>query len=154
MVMRFGEWRVSSDIDFLVSDWGAYRDLRQLISVQGIEAIGGVFPLREVRADRYGIRTLLESSVGPIKVEIIHEGRIELGSPASHDEVCGVATLGVADMVATKLLANDDRWADRGLFSRDVIDLACPDPQRMLRPRLRVAPRYLPTRVAGCFLVE
>ena len=27
-------------------------------------------------------------------------------------------------MVASKLLANDDRWADRALFSRDVIDLA------------------------------
>lgn len=27
-------------------------------------------------------------------------------------------------MAATKLLANSDRWADDGVFSRDVIDLA------------------------------
>ncbi|WP_141136538.1 nucleotidyl transferase AbiEii/AbiGii toxin family protein [Rhodococcoides kyotonense] len=124
MVMRFGEWRVSSDIDFLISDWGAYRDLRQLITSEGISAIGDVTALREVRADRYGIRTLIESEAGPIKLEIIHEGRISLDLPGDADRVEGVATLGVFDMVATKLLANDDRWADRGLFSRDLIDLA------------------------------
>jgi hypothetical protein len=32
------------------------------------------------------------------------------------------------DMAATKLLANSDRWADRAVFSRDVIDLAMMEP--------------------------
>lgn len=36
------------------------------------------------------------------------------------------------DLAASKLLANSDRWADDGVFSRDVIDLA------MMRPRLRL----------------
>ncbi len=124
MVMRFGEWRVSADIAFLISDWSAYRDLRQLITSQGMSAIGDVTALREVRADRYGIRNLIGSAAGPIKLEIIHESRISLDLPGDADQVEGVATLGVVDMVATKLLANDDRWADRGLFSRDLIDLA------------------------------
>lgn len=124
MVMRFGEWRVSSYIEFLMSDWGAYRELRQLITTGGVEALGKVTALREVRADRYGIRALLDSSAGPIKLEIIHEGRIDLDTPGPDDQMCGIATLKGLDMVATKLLANDDRWADRGLFSRDLIDLA------------------------------
>lgn len=33
-----------------------------------------------------------------------------------------------ADQVATKLLANDDRWADTSTFSRDLIDLAMMKP--------------------------
>ena len=32
------------------------------------------------------------------------------------------------DQVATKLLANDDRWADTSTFSRDLIDLAMMKP--------------------------
>lgn len=75
-------------------------------------------------ADRYGIRTILRSDIGPIKLEIVHEGRIAFDVPGGEDRVGTVATLTLADMVASKLLANDDRWADRGVFARDVIDLA------------------------------
>lgn len=35
-------------------------------------------------------------------------------------------------MATTKLLANADRWADRGVYSRDVIDLAMMEPSREL----------------------
>jgi hypothetical protein len=63
-----------------------------------------------------------------IKFEIIHEGRIELDTPSPEDEICGVRTLTRTDQVASKLLANDDRWADTSTFSRDLIDLA------MMRP--------------------
>lgn len=124
MVMRFGEWRESSDIDLLVSDREGYKHLRELITADGISALGDVPTLREVTADRYGIRTLLNSPSGPIRFEIVFEGRITLDAPTTSDSVCGLSTLTVADMVATKLLANDDRWADRALFNRDIIDLA------------------------------
>jgi len=54
----------------------------------------------------------------------VHEGRIALDQPMPFDEICGVRTITVADQIATKLLANDDRWADTSVFSRDLIDLA------------------------------
>ena len=65
MALRYGEYRESVDIDFLVSDITSYRALRQLLtSTQGVAAITrpGVEPLqptREVRADQYGLRTAL-----------------------------------------------------------------------------------------------
>jgi hypothetical protein len=134
MALRFGEYRESVDIDFLVSDITGYRNLRQLLTgAKGIAAIvrKGVEPLiqqREIRADQYGIRTVLAVAGQPIKFEIVHEGRIELSPPEAGDEVCGVATLTPLDMAASKLLANSDRWADDGVFNRDVIDLAMMGP--------------------------
>ncbi|WP_187298389.1 nucleotidyl transferase AbiEii/AbiGii toxin family protein [Rhodococcus sp. BS-15] len=126
MAMRFGEWRLSTDIDMIVSNWDGYRELRVAISEGGIDAISRspITQVRDVVADQYGIRTMLDSDDGPVKFEIIHEGRIDLDRATADDAVCGVATLTVPDMVATKLLANDDRWADRSVYSRDLIDLA------------------------------
>lgn len=131
IALRYGEYRESVDIDFLVSDIGSYRNLRQLLNGPGgIQAIvrEGSMPLtqtREVRADQYGIRTMLLIEQQPIKFEIVLEGRIELESPmACDDEICGIATLTPLDMATSKLLANSDRWRDDGVFSRDLIDLA------------------------------
>ena len=136
IALRFGEYRESVDIDFLLSDVTRYQSLRQLLKgTDGINAIllpGQPFltQLRDIRADQYGIRTMLSVAVQPIKFEIILEGRIELAAPTAKDLVCGISTLTVLDMVASKLLANSDRWADDGVFSRDLIDLA------MMQPRL------------------
>ena len=85
---------------------------------------------REIRADQYGIRTTLAVAGQPIKFEIVLEGRVSLEPPRAADTVCGVATLTPLDMATSKLLANSDRWADDGTFSRDLIDLA------MMQPRL------------------
>lgn len=105
IALRFGEYRESVDIDFLLSDMTHYRSLRQLLTgTDGINAI------------------LLPGQ--PIKFEIVLEGRIELAAPTAKDVVCGIPTLTVLDMAVSKLLANSDRWADDGVFSRDVIDLA------------------------------
>jgi hypothetical protein len=134
MALRFGEYRESVDIDFLVSNITSYRNLRQLLTdTEGIAAIvrKGVEPLvqkRDIRADQYGIRTVLAVAGQPIKFEIVLEGRIELSPPEAGDEVCGIATLTPLDMAASKLLANSDRWADDGVFNRDVIDLAMMGP--------------------------
>lgn len=57
-----------------------------------------------------------------------------LEPPAAGDVSCGIATLTPQDMAARKLLANSDRWADDGVFSRDLIDLAMMDaPLPLLR---------------------
>jgi len=130
IALRYGEYRESVDMDFLVSDISCYRKLRQLlISTGGIANIisEGAEPLvqqREIRADQYGIRTMILLADQPIKFEIVFEGRIALSPSGARDEVCGIATLTPVDMAATKLLANSDRWADDGAFNRDVIDLA------------------------------
>lgn len=136
--LRHGEYRESVDIDFLVSDIASYRALRQLLNgPEGIQAIvreGGppLAQVREVRVDQYGIRTMLLVAEQPIKIEIVLEGRITLEPPTARDEVCGIATLTPLDMIASKLLANSDRWRDDGVFSRDLIDLAMMGPSLQL----------------------
>jgi hypothetical protein len=136
IALRYGEYRESVDIDFVVSAVESYRVLRQLLTgPAGIAAImredaSPLQQIREVRADQYGIRSMLQVDDQPIKFEIILEGRIELADPAPGDEVCGIATLTPLDLAATNLLANSDRWGDDGVFNRDLIDLA------MMRPSL------------------
>ena len=136
IALRYGEYRESVDIDFLVSNLASYCNLRQLLTRPG--GIAGIVhahatpleQIKEVRADQYGIRTQLRVTGQPIKFEIVLEGRIQLAAPTVKDEICGVTTLTPLDMATSKLLANSDRWADDGIFSRDVIDLA------MMKPSL------------------
>ena len=134
MALRFGEYLDSVDMDFLVSDLGSYRRLRQLLTGEAgfaglLRPAGEQFrPAREVRADQYGIRTTLLIDDLPIKFEIVLEGRIELEAASGKYLVCGVSTLTPLDMATSKLLANADRWRDDGVFSRDVIDLAMMSP--------------------------
>lgn len=134
IALRYGEYRESVDIDFIVSDAAGYRQLRQLLTgASGIAAIvrRGAAPLEpagEIRADQYGIRTALLVDAQRIKFEIVLEGRIELEAPRRDDLVCGVATLTPRDLATTKLLANSDRWRDDSVFSRDLIDLAMMGP--------------------------
>lgn len=136
ITLRFGEYRESVDIDFLLSDLAHYRNLRQLLT--GSDGINALLQpgkplltqLRDIRADQYGIRTMLSVDGQPIKFEIVLEGRINFTVPTAKDVLCGISTLTILDMAASKLLANSDRWADDGVFSRDLIDLA------MMQPKL------------------
>lgn len=137
MALRYGEYRVSVDIDFLISKVDGYRQLRQrLTGPDGISAITRpghtLTQARAVRADQYGIRTLLKVDGADIKFEIVLEGRIKLEAPGPDDRQCGVATLTPLDMAASKLLANSDRWRDDAVMSRDLIDLAMMAPPRPL----------------------
>ncbi len=130
IVLANSEFRESVDIDFLVSDQQSYRQLRQLVRDHGLDALA----TRELElgrtpsVDGYGIRTSVLVAGVAIKFEIIHEGRFDLDTPSPDDEICGVRILTRTDQVASKLLANDDRWADTSTFSRDLIDLAMMKP--------------------------
>jgi len=141
IALRYGEYRESVDMDFLVSDVAAYRNLRQLLNkpdgISNISRKGAVpwIQQREVRADQYGIRTELMVENQSIKFEIVLEGRISLEQPGKKDEVCGIATLTPLDMATSKLLANSDRGLDAGVFSRDIIDLAMMKPSTALLRR-------------------
>lgn len=131
IALRYGEYRESKDIDFLVADDSGYGDLREKVRApEGFNALTRrpVAVLRPVVADQYGVRTLLDVDGEPIRFEIVSEGRIALETPSPGDSICGVATLTALDMATSKLLANSDRWADRAVFSRDVIDLAMMEP--------------------------
>jgi hypothetical protein len=137
IVLAHGEFRESRDIDFVVSDAAGYRSLRALLTgPSGFDALlrsrERVRAAREVRADQYGLRTSVEVDAEPIKFEIVFEARITLAPPGRDDRICGVATLAPIDAVATKLLANSDRWRDDAVMSRDLIDLAMLAPSRPL----------------------
>jgi hypothetical protein len=149
MALRYGEYRESVDIDFLVSELHGYRRLRQLLTgPDGVRAIArpghALTQTREIRADQYGIRTLLRVEGVDIKFEIVLEGRIELEAPGPDDRLCGVATLTPLDMVTSKLLANSDRWRDDAVLSRDLIDLAmmAPPKQRLQQAMAKAKGAY------------
>ena len=129
MALRYGEYRESVDIDFLVSDLAGYRELRQILGgSQGLAPLvrpGMQLDLaRELRADQYGLRTHVRCGNALIKFEVVLEGRIALATPSDQDRICGVLSLAPIDLAAEKLLANADRWADDAVFSRDIVDLA------------------------------
>ena len=142
IALRYGEYRESVDIDFLVSDISCYRSIRQLLAgPEGLAAIvaDGARALNqgsEMRMDQYGIRTRIEVDGQPIKFEIVFEARMQLDPAKDTDALCGISTLSVRDMAASKLLANSDRWRDESVFNRDLIDLAM---MRLPLPVLRAA---------------
>jgi hypothetical protein len=147
MALRYGEYRESIDVDFLVSGIDGYRSLRQLTSgADGIAALAApgswLDPVRDLRADQYGLRTQLRVDGVVIKFEIVLEARIAFELPGPADRIAGIATLTPLDMATGKLLANldcgADRWADDSTNSRDLIDLA-----------MMVAPRALLKRAAA-----
>lgn len=124
IALLLGEYRESVDIDFLCACPEGYRELRNAIS---LNTLGALFsqPLtlaREVRADRYGIRTFIEVDGAPIKFEVVREDRIDL--EAAPDTLFEVPVLSRRDLYAEKLLANTDRYLDKSQTSRDIIDLA------------------------------
>lgn len=124
LVLSMNEYRESVDVDFLCSSLDGYRALRNTISSA---SLGDILALpvelvRDVRADRYGIRTFVRVDGIPIKFEIVSEGRIDIAGAI--DPVLGVPTLSREDMYAEKLLANADRLGDVSVASRDAIDLA------------------------------
>ena len=129
IVLRFGEYRESVDIDLMVSNKEGYRQLRSDATDPG--GLGNLFksdcPLdlsNEVRADQYGIRSFIQVLDSRIKFEIVLEGRIAFDQPSQTDSIMGVACLTTSDLLASKLLANSDRWGDASVFGRDLIDMA------------------------------
>lgn len=129
LVLDLGEYRVSQDVDFLCSDAPAFAELRNLARRGGPEALfdrqrlTGIELRREIRADQYGIRLPVLVSGFSIKLEVISEGRIDL-SPGARPPWSPVACLTRVDAYAEKLLSNCDRWPDRQVLARDLIDLS------------------------------
>jgi hypothetical protein len=129
IVLDLDEYRESEDIDFLCSDPEGYAELRSAASNRGYAALFSAEGLdrlelpREMRIDQYGIRFPVRLGSASLKLELIREARIGL-DPGVRPAWSPVACLSHPDCYAEKLLANSDRWADRQVLSRDVIDLA------------------------------
>lgn len=123
IALQLGEYRESVDIDFLCADGEGYRRLRTSVFDHGLAELfpAGVETLREVRADRDGIRSVLVSQGVPVKFEIVREARVTLDAI----DVPGlpVPCLTRSDLFTEKLLANADRYGDKSVLSRDLIDL-------------------------------
>lgn len=136
IALAHNEYRESVDIDFLVSDPDGYKNLRQMLTQKGINAIARrdaqLTSVQDIRADQYGIRTMLHVGKAEIKFEIVREARIQLQKPIDSQKICGVSVLTNLDMATTKLLANSDRWSDDSVYSRDLIDLAMLEPDKAL----------------------
>lgn len=121
--LRCNEFRVSRAVDFLCASREGYRALRNRVYDAGIRGLftSDVVVRREMRADRYGIRVVVDVDGAPLKLEIVSEGRIDL--QGVEDPSLPVARLADEDLVAEKLLANEDRFLDDAALGRDVIDL-------------------------------
>jgi hypothetical protein len=129
LVLAYGEYRLSRDIDFLCPYGEPFSRLRRAVYDRGYEAIFRAdrdsriqFP-REIRADRDAVRFPVQIDEMLIKFEIVAEGRIGF-NPPSQPSWSPVACLDLVDQVTEKLMANGDRWADASTNARDLIDLA------------------------------
>jgi hypothetical protein len=123
LALRLGEFRESVDIDFLCASQPGYRALRSTVTNVSLGEIFSDPPtmLREVRFDRYGIRTVFSVDDIPIKFEIVLEGRV--GLDCERIASLPVPILDRVSLFTEKLLANSDRYADRSVYGRDLIDL-------------------------------
>jgi len=97
-----------------------------------------------MRIDQYGIRFPVVIAGDSIRVELIREARIGLG-PAAKPDWSPVDCLSLPDCYAEKLLANADRWADRQVLSRDLVDLCA------LRWRVGPIPAEAWTKVEAAY---
>jgi len=127
LTLSYGEYRRSKDIDFICPVGDGYRMLRSEIYDKNYKAIFKDFSHitlpREMKVDQYGIRFVVKVEDIPIKFEIVAEARISL-QPAEYHEWSDVPCLSFTDSCSEKLLSNSDRWADRAVESRDLIDLS------------------------------
>lgn len=127
IALELDEFRESEDIDFICSDIAGYRKLRATVDQR---SLGSLLPnagphislMRDVRADQYGIRTIIGVHGEPVKFEIILEARIQVA--ATRVEGIPVPVLDRISCFAEKWLANADRWGDKAVLSRDAVDLA------------------------------
>ena len=128
IVLQLDEYRESRGVYFLCSDGEGYAELRADVSMGGhaalfqpdaLDQLG--FP-RETRIDQHGVRFPVELEGETISVELVREARIDL-DPGVRPDWSPVDCLSLTDCQAEKLLASSDRWADRQVLSRDLIDL-------------------------------
>ena len=122
IAMDIDEYRASVDIDFLCPDMAAYRAVREQInnvSLGGLVNKDFVYK-REIMADRYAVRTLIEYKTTLIKLEFVSFDNYQL-TWLKDPKVFPVPFLDQASCFYTKLLANSDRGFEYPY--KDIFDL-------------------------------
>lgn len=109
LCLELDEYRESVDIDFLCPNRKAYIAVRETVSSDSLgQLVNRDFNyLREIRADRYGVRTLIEMTDTPIKLEFVSCDEYRLDADDSIE--LPVPSLSRISCFVTKLLANSDR---------------------------------------------
>lgn len=121
IAMELDEFRESVDIDFVCPSIESYRAVRSAVSSSSFgDLVNGELELiREIRADRYGVRTAIKVNDTPIKLEFISfsDYRLSMAETTS----LPVPALDQDSCYITKLLALADRYAFPD--KKDFIDL-------------------------------
>ena len=121
IAMELDEFRESVDIDFVCPSIESYRAVRSEVSSSSFgDLVSGELELiREIRADRYGVRTAIKVNDTPIKLEFISfsDYRLSMAETTS----LPVPALDQDSCYITKLLALADRYAFPD--KKDFIDL-------------------------------
>lgn len=121
IALELNEFRTSVDIDFVCPDKASYRAVRTQVSSNSLGALVDR-PLshkREIRADRDGVRTIIESKGVSIKLEFVAFDNYQLKAMESLG--WGVPVIDKESCFITKLLANADRYNQP--IKKDIIDL-------------------------------
>lgn len=119
--MELDEYRESVNIDFLCPDKASYRAVRETVTEHSLgHLVQQEFDYpRNIRFDRYGVRTFIRWQGELVKLEIISCDDYDLNSA----KLAGVpvSVIDRTGCFTTKLLAN----ADRGLSPpfKDILDL-------------------------------
>lgn len=110
IALELGEFRESIDIDFLCPNKESYRAVRSTVTNSSLgDLVKTEFEyVRDIRADRDGVRTIIKHQDTAIKLEFVSFDDYELSYEYQKD-VFNVPFLDRLSCFYTKLLANSDR---------------------------------------------
>ena len=122
IALELDEYRESVDIDFLCPDINAYRAVRQQVTNTSLgELVRLPFNYsREIRFDRYGVRTFINAAGVNIKLEFVAFDHYQLSATLG-EQLFPVPYIDQTSCFITKLLANADRVALKPY--KDIFDL-------------------------------
>lgn len=109
IALEIDEYRESIDVDFLCPNMESYRAVRQEVTSDSLgRLVKKEFNYaREIKFDRYGVRTFIMEEQTPIKLEIVSFDNYDL--VADTRELFPVPFIDHESCFYTKLLANSDR---------------------------------------------
>jgi len=122
IAMEIDEYRESIDVDIICPNSQSYKAARsEITNISLGRLVKKEFKyLREIRADRYAIRTFIEIDKTPIKIEVISFADYRLNSLINTD-IFPIPYLDKSSCFITKLLANADRALQPPY--KDIIDI-------------------------------
>ena len=111
IALEIDEYRESIDIDFLCPTRASYKAVReQVTNISLGQLVHEDFDYaREIRADRDGVRTIIQLGDTSIKLEFVSFNEYQLTASEADINVFPVPCISIESCFVTKLLANADR---------------------------------------------